>query len=230
MDKIALIPSFEPDERLIKLVIELYNNEYKIIIVNDGSNSKYNKIFETCSLFSKVISYEKNYGKGYALKTGLKYIKDNFVEYVVITLDSDGQHTVKDANKLYEYIVNNKYDLVLGKRIRSSNTPIRSRLGNTITRDIFYLATKCKIFDTQTGLRAFTNNLIDYMINIRGNRFEYEMNVLLYAKRNNIAIKEIKIETIYIENNKGSHFKTIRDSYKIYKEIFKYILSPKKGV
>ena len=222
--KIALIPSFEPDQKLIEIVSELNKNDYKVIVVNDGSEEKYDKIFNKCKC--KVISYDNNNkGKGYALKEGLKFIKNNYENAYIVTMDSDGQHTVSDANKLIEYLKHNKSTLVLGSRKRSKKTPLKSFLGNMITCFTFDLITHNKIYDTQTGLRAFHSKLIDYMLQIEGDRFEYEMNVLLNLKRNNIKVKELPIETIYIENNKHTHFNSVKDSYKIYKEIIKFSLS-----
>lgn len=226
---IILIPSYEPDDKLIHLVEELSKEELDIIIVDDGSGSDYKKIFESCKKYSKIISYETNKGKGYALKTGLKYIKEKYKEpYIVATMDSDGQHRVEDAKKLMKACSKNKDILYLGKRIRSKKTPIRSRIGNSITRFIYKKVAGLDIYDTQTGLRAFSDNLIDKLLNVSGSRFEYEMNVLLEFAREKIKMKEIKIETIYIDNNSGTHFNGIKDSYRIYKDIIKHITSKKE--
>ena len=112
MKKIALIPAYEPDEKLINLVNELKDNKYEIIVVNDGSNKNFDYIFDKIKNKVHLISYKVNKGKGYALKKGINYIKDNYKEYICITIDSDGQHKVSDANKLYEYNLNNLDDVV----------------------------------------------------------------------------------------------------------------------
>ena len=232
MDKkiIILIPSYEPDNKLINLVNELSNENANIVVVDDGSGMSYKDIFNKCKDYADVISYETNKGKGYALKTGLKYIRDNFKEpYIVITMDSDGQHTINDAKKLIKEIDENEKILILGKRIRNKNTPLRSKLGNSITRFIYRMTTGLDVYDTQSGLRAFNNLLVDYLIDIEGNRFEYEMNVLLKCTIDKIKIKEVEIETIYINNNSGSHFNAIKDSYRIYKNIIKNSIKYKKG-
>lgn len=220
MEKVALIPAYEPDEQLITLVKNLKENRYKIVVVNDGSGKSYQKIFDALKI--KIISYKENQGKGYALKTGLEYIQKEYPSSVVVTMDADGQHTVKDANSLCEYVKQNPKQIALGSRFRGKTTPIRSKIGNTITMLVFKLITGSKIYDTQTGLRAFSSDLIPYMLSIEGNRYEYEMNVLLNLNKNRIKTKEIPIEVIYINNNESSHFKTIRDSYLIYKEILKF--------
>ena len=221
---IILIPAYEPDDKLIHLVEELSKEDLDIIIVDDGSGTNYKKIFNSCKKYSKIISYEINEGKGHALKTGFKYIKENYKEpYIIATMDSDGQHTIKDAKKLMTACSKNREILYLGKRIRSKKTPIRSRIGNGITRFIYKKVAGLDIYDTQTGLRAFSDNLIDKLLEVSGSRFEYEMNVLLEFAKQKIKMKEIKIETIYIDNNSGTHFNGIKDSYKIYKDIIKYV-------
>lgn len=224
--KIALIPAYEPNNNLIKLVRELWNQKYSIIIVNDGSGSNFKHVFSKCSKYANIISYDINKGKGYALKRGLEYIKENYKEpYIIITMDSDGQHTIKDASKLIKECEKKDNTLYLGKRIRSSKTPIKSLIGNCITRFIYKLTTGLDIYDTQTGLRAFSNKLVDYLLDIEGNRFEYEMNVLLKCAKDKVKMKEIEITTIYEDNNSGTHFNWVKDSYRIYKDILKYSLN-----
>ena len=220
MKIVALIPSLAPDEKLVKLTKQLEKDKIDIVIVNDGSEEKYDEIFKQCS--GHVISYRENKGKGYALKKGLKYIDEKYKEAYIITMDSDGQHTTKDAYKLCDVLKENKSALVLGKRIRNEKMPLRSTMGNRITRFVFRTFTGVDVYDTQTGLRAFTKELIPFMLKTNGDRFEYEMNVLLDATKEKIEIIEVPIETIYIENNKGSHYKVFRDSYMIYKQIFNF--------
>ena len=85
MNYIALIPSFEPDDKLIKLVKELKNNNFINVLVNDGSDEKYNNIFDECKKYAKVINYDENQGKGHALKTGVLACKND----IIARMDSD---------------------------------------------------------------------------------------------------------------------------------------------
>lgn len=231
MNRIALIPAYEPDEHLIELLKRLAVIDIDVIVVDDGSGPLYKDIFNEASKYAtKVISSrDVNKGKGYTLKEGFKYIVDNYNEYAVVTMDSDGQHKEDDAMNLLDYVISNKESFVLGKRLRGDNVPLRSKIGNSITQFVFRKLTGKNIYDTQTGLRAFTNKLMDFMINIDGDRFEYEMNVLVDSIKNNIDIHEIVIETIYIEKNKHSHFHTFKDSYKVYKALFKRKRTIKKS-
>ena len=218
MKYVVLIPSYEPDEKLIKL-LKTISKDVDIILVNDGSSKKYDEIFLEAKKYAHVISYSENKGKGYALKKGLKYIKEKYDKYVVVTMDADGQHTFSDAKKLLDYASKNLNTLVIGKRFWDKTTPKSSRFGNYITRKIYKNVTGIDIYDTQSGLRAFSYKLMDYMLKTEGERYEYEMNVLLYLKENKIDVKEISIETIYINKNETSHYRTFKDSYRIYKTI-----------
>lgn len=87
------------------------------------------------------------------------------------------------------------------------------------------LFTGLKISDTQTGLRVMSKEVATYLLNVKGERYEYETNVLLATKRLDISITEEKIGTIYLNNNKESHFNPIKDSIEIYKLFMKYIIS-----
>lgn len=226
MKKIILIPAYEPDEKLIELISLINKHKYDIVVVDDGSGEKYDPIFKKIEHKCKLIRYDINQGKGHALKIGYQYIRSNYLEnYIVITMDSDGQHTIEDATKLANYVEEHPNCLVLGKRIRDKKVPLRSKIGNGITKFIYNIVTGLNVYDTQTGLRAFSYKLMDISINIDGERFEYEMNVLLQFAKMRIPIKEITIQTIYIEKNKSSHFNGLKDSYRIYKEIIKFSIS-----
>ena len=226
--KIALIPAYQPNNRLIKLVEELHQNGFTIIVVNDGSDPICSRIFSAVEDSATLISYPENHGKGYALKKGMAYISKNFKpDFVLVTLDADGQHTVFDALRLSQKANDNKDCMLLGSRDFMGKVPFKSLFGNTLTRFVFKLRTGVRVFDTQTGLRAFSDRLIDTMLNISGDRYEYEMNVLLQCCADRIPIVEVKTATIYENGNKGSHFNPVKDSIKIYKAIFGF--KAKKG-
>jgi len=221
MQFIALIPSYEPNNKLISILKDLKKKRFEIVVINDGSNSLYDDIFKDCRKYAQVLTYSQNRGKGYALKTGLKYIETNYKNCIVVTMDSDGQHSTQDAIHLCE-LVEDENTIYLGKRLRYKKTPLKSKIGNAITRKVYKLKTGIDIYDTQTGLRAFRSELIPFMLSVDGNRFEYEMNVLLQAPKEKVKLEEYTIETIYENNNRGTHFNTFKDSYLIYKNILKF--------
>ena len=165
----------------------------------------------------------ENMGKGQAIKTGLSFIQSQYpADCTVVTLDADGQHRVADAKKICKVAQNHPDTIVLGSRKLRENVPLRSRFGNTVTRLVYRISTGQRIWDTQTGLRAFSAKLIPQLLTVPGNRYEYEMNVLLTCSRTGIPVLEEEIDTIYIDNNASSHFDTVKDSWRVYKEILKF--------
>lgn len=224
--RIALIPSYEPDDHLLPLVEELNENDFDIVVVNDGSGKDYDKYFNSLPGYVTVLSYDENHGKGYALKYGLNHIKNAFVDdYTVVTLDSDGQHKVSDAMKVCEESELHSDSLVLGSRKFDKSCPRKSRFGNFMARASFFIFTRKKIYDTQTGLRAWDSSLMEVLSESKGNRYEYEMNVLLDCTKHRIPIREITIQTIYIDNNSGTHYNAFKDTMRIFKEVIKFSCS-----
>ena len=218
----VLIPSLSPDERLPEYVRQLSAAGYGLIlVVDDGSKAEYQEIFDRIAGWEgcKVLHHEVNRGKGAALKTGFQYLKEHTDFQGVITADSDGQHTVPDTLKLTEQL-GEKDELLLGSRDFSrsnKNVPPKSRFGNRMTSAVFRVLYGQWLPDTQTGLRAFPRRLLDFMTEVKGDRFEYEMNMLMHCSNRKIPMRAITIETIYMEENKGTHFHPIRDSWRIYK-------------
>lgn len=221
---VALIPAYKPrDYILTNILKQLKAVGFRIVVVDDGCGPDYAGQFRNFSLFATILTHTANQGKGAALKTGLSYIREHFDENsIVVTLDADGQHCVEDALKLCKLAEQLPDGLVLGSRDLKGNIPLRSWFGNTITRLIYYLSTGLRVYDTQSGLRAFHSKMLPVLLEISGERYEYEMNVLLEFARKKIPIHEMKIQTIYSENNASSHFNVMRDSYRIYKEILKF--------
>lgn len=223
-----LIPAYEPDMRLVKLVSTLKHCcDYSVIVVDDGSGEAYQSVFNaTLELGCTVLTHEVNKGKGRALKTGFEYIINHTDEKVgVITADADGQHTVPDIMRVAEEIPSAPGKIILGVRKFIGKVPIRSILGNTFTRMIFTAASGNYIRDTQTGLRGIPVFLLPLMLKIEGERFEYEMEMLLEAGSSGYGFRQINIETVYIEGNTSSHFRTVRDSIRVALPFFKFCIS-----
>lgn len=230
MKRIALIPSYEPDSHLFPLVEELHENGFSIVVVNDGSGKDYQLFFDELPDYVTVLEYEENRGKGYALKYGLDYIEgNNKDEYTIVTLDSDGQHKVSDAIKICEESEKEKDALILGSRKFDKSCPFKSRFGNFMARLSFFIFTRKRLYDTQTGLRAWNSKLMDQFRLVKGDRYEYEMNVLLECTKHKIPIKEVTIATIYIDDNKGTHYNAFKDTMRIFKEVIKFSISSMIG-
>lgn len=218
MTTVALIPSYQPDERLISLVSSLRERGLDGVVVDDGSGERYRPIFQKVAQLATVIGYGVNRGKGHALKRGMSFIRDHYAkDAVVVTVDADGQHDLDDVERCAHEAERDQGAMVLGCRsFDAAEVPLRSRFGNTITRAVYRLASGLSVSDTQTGLRSFSVALIDVLMGVAGERYEYEMNVLLACPAHHIEIREVPIQTIYEDGNASSHFRAVQDSVRIY--------------
>lgn len=224
--RIALIPAFEPDERLVTLAENLRDRAVLTVIVDDGSGAAYADIFRRAGQAAVVLTHPNNRGKGAALKTGLFYIKRCFGERcTVVTADADGQHKIDDIMNVLCEAETHPDELVLGSRAFDGDVPARSRFGNAVTRVVYRAVSGIRVRDTQTGLRAFSGSLFEEMLAVSGVRYEYEMNMLLWFAKRKIPMREVPIATVYEGKNEVSHFHTVRDAARIYGQILKFAAS-----
>lgn len=216
----VLIPAYEPDSELITLVKRLKEAGFDLVIVDDGSGSDYREIFDAVENYAHILRHEKNRGKGAALKTGMAYIRDHMPETAhFITCDADGQHRIEDVIRVSQRLqAGDKF--VLTMRNRCKDIPLRSKVGNAMSRVVYALLTKRYLSDNQSGLRGFAREYIDWLIQVEKDNYDYEMNMLYYAAKKAIHISTIPIEAIYINNNQSSHFHPVKDTVRIYKSLF----------
>ena len=222
-----VIPSLNPDEKLRKTVQDLVNLGFTdIILINDGSKRECVSNFPTDVPGCTLLTHEVNQGKGAAMKTAFRYLLErNIPTQGVVTVDGDGQHKATDVLACARAMQETR-GVVLGVRdFDLPDVPPRSRMGNKITSLVFRLFCGIKISDTQTGLRAIPLEYLPAMLEVSGDRYEYETNMLLQMKARQIPCSEVPIETVYIEENQTSHFRPVRDSLRIYGLILKFISS-----
>ena len=230
MNETALIlPAYKPDERLIRYAKELLEaGAARIVAIDDGGGQAYDSIFETLEALGErvqVLRYTPNRGKGYALRTGMNWLKDHAESIQglrwVVTADCDGQHKVEDVLRMAEKEAEYGNGLLLGSRdFSQKDVPFKSRAGNRLTSFFFKLLYGPWISDTQTGLRAFPVELLEQMSAVSGDRYEYETNVLIDCARKDTPMRPLTIETVYENNNEGSHFRPFRDGMRIYGILF----------
>lgn len=226
--KVALIvPAYKPTADMIPMLERFCKEtDFVPVVVDDGSGESFSEVFSQVPEGTILLRHEVNKGKGAALKTAMRYILEKLPHCgLAVTADADGQHRFADIVNVVDKAKKNHGALVLGSRAFDGKIPLRSRVGNSITRQVFAAASGTPVRDTQTGLRAFDRAAMEKFIEIPGERYEYEINMLLYAAQNGISIIEETIETVYIDDNSSSHFNPLRDSLKIYMCIFKYIAS-----
>lgn len=227
-----VIPALNPDNKLLELVNELikrikeigFPSDFNILVVNDGSSEESDLIWEALSkkLNVSVLDFSENQGKGVALKKGFAQMI-SIEATTVVTADADGQHSASDILRVMEKSARSN-EVVLGvRKLSRAKTPLKSHMGNWLTRMVFSMVTKVNLRDTQTGLRAFPAALLPQLITISGEKYDYELNVLL-TLANTLHLQEVPIETKYFEQNRGSYFRPLVDSFLVYLTFIRYSL------
>ena len=230
----VVLPSLDPDKKLIAVVDGLLEYGFTdIILVNDGSKQENLHYFTDLTARHPeitLLTHAVNKGKGAALKNAFRFFLENRPEGLgVVTVDGDNQHHPEDTRACCEHMLQTGHVTLGCRDFTQPDVPPRSRFGNRTTSAIFKLFVGMTISDTQTGLRAIPRDVLSELVDVFGDRFEYETNMLLAFKTKGIGFDEVKIRTVYIEENKSSHFRVIHDSWRIYKLIlahfFRYTLS-----
>ena len=229
LEKVSVIlPSYNPSEKILEVVKNVIDHGFSdVIVINDGSRDASAPIFEAVSKIDgcTVLTHEVNRGKGAGLKTGFKFFRENRRDGVgVVTIDDDGQHLAEDIRSCAEAMIKSDEFILGGRDFSRPDVPARSRAGNLTTSAVLRVLIGLEIKDTQTGLRAIPAKYIDTLLLVRGNRFEYETNMLLAAKKAHFNITEIPIETVYLDDH-TSHYRTFKDSFMIIKQISAYSIS-----
>lgn len=225
----VIIPTYNPSDKLITVINGLVDAGFSsIIVIDDGSREDCQPIFSEAEKIPEcvILHHEVNKGKGRGLKTGFNYVLENLPDCEgVVTTDDDGQHTPEDIRRCAEKMLECGKAVLGARDFSGDNVPPKSKFGNNATRIVFRLLCGIKITDTQTGLRALPMSYIQPLTEIKGERFEYETNMLLEMKRLALDFVEVKIDTIYMDGNSGTHFNPFTDSIKIYAQILKFTAS-----
>lgn len=224
----VLIPALNPSCTLEDLVLELSCYGFlTVIVVNDGSGATSKPVFDRLLASGRcdVLEHAVNLGKGRALKTGLNHFLVHYPDHDgVITIDADGQHRASDAVAIARKLRISK-TIIIGTRRFSGSVPLRSQIGNTITRYALRFVTGQHLYDTQSGLRGIPKTAVPLFLPLPGERYEYEMNMLLTGSRHGFGFSEIPIPTIYLDGNRSSHFNPLRDSMQIYMVLLRFYSS-----
>ena len=234
MNYAIVIPTLNPDEKMTDFVDVLVDKGFRdIILVNDGSTAETVKYFEQAAQHPQVtvLTHEVNKGKGAGLKTAFRFLAENRKDIdAAITADADGQHTVDSIHRCTKAYENNQNAVIFGGReFSDKNIPFRSRFGNKVSSVVYRFSCGIKLQDTQTGLRIIPSEYFEKFSGLKGDRYEYETNMIIAVKEMQIPYEEVGIETIYINDNESSHFNPLKDSARIYKIVlgyfFKFMIS-----
>ena len=227
MKTALIIPAYKPGREMLELLERFRGDDsFQPIVVDDGSGAEFAEIFDDVPDFAVLLRHEVNRGKGAALKTAIRHVVERMPDCgFALTADADGQHRHADILRIRDALISHPEALVLGGRRFEGDVPLRSRFGNAVTRQVFAVASGKKVYDTQTGLRAFGRGAMQRFLNVQGDRYEYEINMLLDAAQAGMEFVELPIETVYLNDNASSHFNPFKDSLKIYMCILKFGMS-----
>ena len=229
MNTVVIIPTLDPDVRVVALVDELRGHGFsRFIVVDDGSAADREPLFAGLAHDgAHVLRHERNRGKGAAIKTALEATRSLFPDAThIVTVDGDGQHLPDDIARVCQVAQGHRGHIVLGIRdFKGADVPLKSRIGNAFSTAYFKLDTGIACPDTQTGLRAIPASLIPFALSVDGERYEYEMNFLIAAAKKDLPLAFAPIETVYENGNAGSHFSPVRDSARIYRQLLRFASS-----
>lgn len=229
MQATIIIPAYQPDEKLLQLLDQLVRQgQERIIVVNDGSHPDCDHIFTRAGKYDgvEIIHHRSNRGKGAALRSGFRFVLGKLSSCrSVITADADGQHRAEDIAKVQAVCMDKPEHLVLGVRQFTGYVPLRSRLGNALTRRLYNLLFKQRLSDTQTGLRGIPVDKLDMIISLKSQRYSFELEMLLSFNKIGTPVMEVPISTVYEEKNSSSHFRPLLDSIRIYATLITFWLT-----
>jgi glycosyltransferase involved in cell wall biosynthesis len=216
----VVVPAYNAGKLVKDVIRDLEPYVHRIILVDDGSTDGCAKGLG--SKITRILTIPKNHGKGYALLEGYaKVLEDKTIQCVAV-LDADGQHDQKDLPRLHAVFQQENADFLIGARdFTIGYIPLRSRIGNNVTRVVSRFLLGTTLNDTQSGYRLVSRNYLEQVLgNIPGGRYETEMEMLAMAVRGDFVLVSEPIKTIYDEGNTSSHFNVWRDSVLIYRKLF----------
>ncbi|TDX13550.1 DUF2062 domain-containing protein [Flavobacterium sp. S87F.05.LMB.W.Kidney.N] len=208
----VIVPTYNNQKTLKKVLDSILDFTASVIIVNDGSTDSTNEILKQYSQLTQI-HHPKNLGKGRALRNGFRKAIELDFEYA-ITIDSDGQHFAADIPIFIEAIQNEPNALLIGSRnMTQENVPKKSSFGNKFSNFWFKFETGIKLEDTQSGFRLYPLRLLPKRFYT--NKFEFEIEVIVRAAWKGIVVKNIPIQVLYDPAERVSHFRPFQDFTRI---------------
>lgn len=219
-----VIPAYNEATVIQKVLREIQAEGYEnLIVVDDGSQDDTSKQAQEISGI-RVLRHKINRGKGAATKTGIEAAKQLGAE-IIVTLDGDGQHDPKDIAKLVHPLLEKKCDITLGTRLKNpAGMPWYKRAQNYIANALTWYLFGLWVTDSQSGFRAYSRQAAE-TINTRGDRYEYDSEVIREIYLHKLKFKEIPIKVRYTEYSMGKlHKQGLANGVKtLYKMIWKLL-------
>lgn len=210
-----LIPTYNNDKTLQKVVDSVLTYCSDVMVINDGSTDKTDEILKLYFDKITVLSYPKNKGKGFALKTGFREARQKGFRYA-ISLDSDGQHFAEDIPNFIQNIEIHPDTLLIGSRnLNQPNMKQGSLFANKFSNFWVQVQTSYRLPDTQTGYRLYPLRKMKKMLPFCA-RYEAEIELLVRSAWKGIRLIAIPIHVFYPpKEERVSHFRPNRDFLRI---------------
>lgn len=210
---LVVIPTYNNERTIAKVITDVRLYADNILVVNDGSTDDTREVINSTNVES--ITYEKNRGKGYAIRQSFKYAVRKGFDYV-LTIDSDGQHYASDMVSFANSIVSNPDSLIIGARnLQADNMPSKNTFANKFSNFWYHIETWKELDDTQSGFRLYPLRKIGRTKFI-SNRYEFEVEVIVRSAWKGINVMNIPIHIYYPpQEERVSHFKPLKDFTRI---------------
>lgn len=211
----VIVPTYNNQKTIIRVIEQIMPYTQNIIVVNDGSTDRTQQLLNDSDLPVTLIHYEKNRGKGHALKTGFLKSLELGYEYA-ITIDSDGQHFAEDIPLFVEAIKQYPNSLIIGSRtLVGENIPGKNIFANKFSNFWFYLQTGQNLKDTQTGYRLYPLRLLRGLTWLTS-RYEAELELLVFSSWHGVNLHPVFIQVYYPpQDERVSHFRPTTDFLRI---------------
>ena len=210
----VIIPTFNNAGTIAAVVGDALIECKDVIVVNDGSTDNTSTILRAINGIT-LVEYEKNRGKGYALKTGFKRALQMGFAYA-ITLDGDGQHYPSDIQAFLKANQQHPGALIIGSRkLDGVERSKGSSFANKFSNFWFYIQTGRRLSDTQTGYRLYPLKKL-YGLGLLTSRYEAELELLVFASWHGVELHPIDINVYYPpQEQRVSHFRPGKDFARI---------------
>ncbi len=202
--KIAIgLPAFNEEKNIGKIIAQLLDKSYSVIVCNDGSSDSTGIIAEKMGAI--IINHKKNLGYGAAIGSIFKKAKDEKFD-ILVTFDSDGQHRISDIEKMIEPTKNKTADIVIGSRFTEdgkADMPKYRKIGIKVITNLVNSQTGKKITRSQSGFRSYSSEVLSQM-NLSENGMGVSTEILIKANKQKLKIIEIPITILY-EGETSTH-------------------------
>lgn len=200
MKAVALIPAYNEEKTIKKVISEINQIGLNPIVIDDGSTDRTSEVAKKSKAI--VIRHSENKGKGEAIKTGFEYILKDLPEVNnIVIVDADLQYSAKESIKLLKYLESGEGDFVMGYR-NWKTVPFKNKLGNFVWRTCFNILFSTKLKDTNCGFMALSREAVSKMGRAYGG-YIIENMMLVDALKNNLRIKQVPVSVKYKKNRRS---------------------------